>query len=69
LLCSGGRKFIPGGRGIQNFLKISLQICENQRRFPISSSKMSFFGIKKSKYPSKMAFKGVHFTKKIEPLN
>ena len=41
-----GPQYIPGGRGVKFFLKISLQICENPKRFQKHSSKMSFFGLK-----------------------
>jgi hypothetical protein len=55
--CSQGRKFITNmrqiNRGVEGFktiLKICLQICENLKRFLKCSSKMSYFGFKKSNF-------------------
>ena len=61
---------MPVGRGVQFVLKISLQICEKLQRFQKCSSKMSFLAekLKKSKFSSKMASFGVHFTKILSPL-
>jgi hypothetical protein len=41
------------GVEVAKFLKISLQICENPKRFQKCSSKMSFFGLKSQNFLQK----------------
>jgi hypothetical protein len=58
---------VPGARGALNVLNISLQICENHKKFQKCFSKMSFFGFKVQIF-FKNGILGVHFTKILSLL-
>jgi hypothetical protein len=57
---------VPGARGALNVLNISLQICENHKKFQKCFSKMSFFGFKSPNFLQKWHFGGA-FYKNFEP--